>query len=510
MIEDNARYAVDIDDLIERIRSGGDLYVASNRGPNEYRFVAGHWQVTPGRGGLVAMLEPVYRRPGVTWLACAMTGDEREFARQSATGEIPAGRADDVADMRYVVAPAEEFSDYYGVIANQVLWPLQHGMWSPGAENQLTRRHYDALESYRRVNQRFADLLGESDARELTVLVQDYHLYLVPGYLRTRRPDARILHFTHIPWPSLREWQALPRDFVLEVFESLCAADVIGFQTRGDAVHFLASVEMLFGADAVDHAASTTNVGGRTSLVRHYPAAPDYAAVEESGRRPELQARLATIAPRLGERTILRVDRLDPAKNQILGFEAYRALLREFPERRRDTLFLAHLIPSRTDLPVYRAYRDAVFRLVGEINAEFSEPGLSDAISILYLNDQDVALAAMQRCDVLLANSVADGMNLVVKEALIISQKGVVPVVGQNMGVCEDMGDWMIPVAASDVWGTALALQRALLMPASIRLTRQAEARDYLRRNDVKAWLVAQLLDLASVVRAGRVRESIA
>ncbi len=95
------------------------------------------------------------------------------------------------------------------------------------------------------------------------------------------------------------------------------------------------------------------------------------------------------------------MDRLDPAKNQLLGFEAYRALLREFPERRKDTLFLAHLIPSRTDLPAYRAYRDSVFRLVGEINAEFSEPGLSDAISILYLNDQDVALAAITASELL-------------------------------------------------------------------------------------------------------------
>src|SRR5207249_1068004 len=127
--------------------------------------------------------------------------------------------------------------------------------------------------------------------------------------------------------------------------------------------NFLHGAATLFGPTAVDHDSQALRMGDRKTLVRAYPAAPDFYQLEEAaGTSAE---RIGSISPYLGRRTILRVDRLDPSKNQLMGFEAFRELLHEEPERRLDTRFLACLIPSRTDIAVYRDYRDAVFRVVG-------------------------------------------------------------------------------------------------------------------------------------------------
>jgi len=63
------------------------------------------------------------------------------------------------------------------------------------------------------------------------------------------------------------------------------------------------------------------------------------------------------------------------------------------------------MIPSRTDLSVYRAYRDRVYRTIDAINERFKGDCGGPPIEVFYTNDRDQALAAMEVCDVLLVNS---------------------------------------------------------------------------------------------------------
>ena len=94
-------------------------------------------------------------------------------------------------------------------IANELLWALQHGLWDPLRNHRIEERHHRAWESYRAVNRYFAESIANEPGDRPSVLVQDYHLYLLPGLLRELRPGARILHFTHIPWPPPVVWSAL-------------------------------------------------------------------------------------------------------------------------------------------------------------------------------------------------------------------------------------------------------------------------------------------------------------
>jgi trehalose 6-phosphate synthase len=193
---------------------------------------------------------------------------------------------------------------------------------------------------------------------------------------------------------------------------------------------------------------------------------------------------------------MIRVDRLDPSKNQQTGFLAFARLLELRPDLRRHVRFLAFLIPSRTDLTVYRAYRDRVCRTIDAINQRFSADCGGPPIEVFYTNNRDQALAAMEGCDVLLVNSVRDGMNLVAKEWAIVSRRPGVLVVSETAGVAESAADSALLVSPLDVEGTARAMATALDMPRAERAGRLTRFRDRVTAWTAEHWLSAQLDDL--------------
>jgi trehalose 6-phosphate synthase len=194
--------------------------------------------------------------------------------------------------------------------------------------------------------------------------------------------------------------------------------------------------------------------------------------------------------------TVIRVDRLDPSKNQIIGFRAFGRLLELRPDLRSQVRFLAFLIPSRTDLSVYRRYRDAVYAAIEEVNARFAQDCGSDPIQVFYTNDREQALAAMEQCDVLLVNSREDGMNLVVKEWAVVSQRPGVAVISETAGVATITADNALLVCPLDIEGTARAMERALDMPKEERAARLASLRESVYSWSAADWLSAQLTEL--------------
>jgi trehalose 6-phosphate synthase len=189
---------------------------------------------------------------------------------------------------------------------------------------------------------------------------------------------------------------------------------------------------------------------------------------------------------------VIRVDRLDPSKNQILGFMAFGRLLEIRPDLRGRVRFRAFLVPSRTDLSVYRKYRDAVYRVIEEVNARFGgEAGAP--IEVFYTHDREQALAAMEQGDVLLVNSREDGMNLVVKEWALVSQRPGVAIVSETAGVAWETGTSALLVSPLDVEGTAQAMSQALDMPPAERWARLERIRGHVLGWTAQRWLEAQL-----------------
>jgi trehalose 6-phosphate synthase len=240
--------------------------------------------------------------------------------------------------------------------------------------------------------------------------------------------------------------------------------------------------------------------------VRAFPASIDPAAMKQLMRSPAVAAARARLAfwtdaqdrDRRDEaqQTIIRVDRLDPSKNQIIGFRAFGRLLEVRPELCRNLRFLAFLIPSRTDLRVYRNYRDAVYDAIDKVNTRFAAECGGEPIKVFYTNDREQALAAMEQCDVLLVNSREDGMNLVVKEWAVVSQRPGVAVISETAGVAAITADTALLVSPLDIEGTARAMEQALSMPEGERASRLANLRESVYSWDASDWLSAQLAEL--------------
>jgi trehalose 6-phosphate synthase len=213
-------------------------------------------------------------------------------------------------------------------------------------------------------------------------------------------------------------------------------------------------------------------------------------------RLPPVAEAHQRLAADRGAMTIIRVDRLDPSKNQQVGFLAFARLLEMRPDLCGRVRFLAFMVPSRTDLGVYRAYRDAVYGTIEEVNARFGEACGRPPIGVYYTNDRDQALAAMQTCHVLLINSLQDGMNLVAKEWAVVAQEPGVLIVSETAGVAADAADSALLISPLDVEGTACAMAAALDMPLDERRTRHARFLKRVTQWSAHDWLNAQLVDL--------------
>ena len=468
--------------------------VVTNRAPFE-RTRSGMWK--RGGGGVVTAMLAAAEATGATWIAC--TGGMTTTATTAAPGPPRAGRAaGPPVTIETVSLDRETYRKYYGVIANPLLWFVQHYLWPLAYEPVVDESIHDAWHSgYARVNRLVADAVvaaARGAVRRPVVLLQDYHLYLAPRMIRDAIPHAVTQHFVHIPWPTPHYWTVLPEEIRNSILDGLLANDVIGFQTNRDVRNFLAACEELMGL-RVDHRERAVLHRGRVSWVRAYPVSVDVAALRRLAASHQVAAEEEAIAQWRPEMLIVRVDRTDPIKNVIRGFLAYEQMLLNHPELAGRVQFWAFLQPSRQDVGMYTEYLERIRREVRRINDAMRRPGW-EPIRLELRESLKRAVAAYRAFDVLLVNSIYDGMNLVAKEGMLLNERGGVLVLSENAGAHEQIGRHALSVNPFDVGATADALHRALTMPMEERRARSAAIADEVCREDVVRWLTRQLDDV--------------
>ena len=460
------------------------LIVVSNRGPISYGRDRGERIARRGAGGLVTALAPLVSRHDVTWIASAISDEDRAVAAEGTIEET----AHDGSRyrLRLVAHSPGAYDLYYNVIANPALWFVQHGLWARKhhPERSLTPAWDDG---YVRVNGAFADaVVGELEREPAAaVLFHDYHLYVAPALVRRRCPDAALSHFTHIPWVGPDGWSVLPERIVRGIHEGLLACDVAGFHTQRWRRAFLDSCAGL-GLEPDER------------RVTAHPIAIDpdeFDALAVSEPVLERERELEAARP---ERLILRVDRTDPSKNVPRGLEAFGLLLERRPDLRGRVGMLALLDASRQTIPEYVEERERIEAAAAAVEARF--PG---ALRLRIADDFPASIAAYKQFDVLLVNAVMDGLNLVAKEAPIVNRRAGVVVLSVNAGAYEELRHWVVPVEPLDVSGTADALEDALALAEDERDRRRREIAAHVRSHDLEHWIAAQLADLdrASSIR---------
>jgi trehalose 6-phosphate synthase len=158
--------------------------------------------------------------------------------------------------------------------------------------------------------------------------------------------------FIHIPWPEVRYWQtSLPTNITQAIYTGLLGNDIIGFQTRRDAQNFLEGVPAVLPEAEIDRDKRAILRDNHRTLVRDYPISISVSEERHIVRSAAGRRAVQQIQPLLGEQTIMRVDRIEPTKNIVQGFQAYKQLLEQHPELQKKVKFLAFLVPSRQSLP---------------------------------------------------------------------------------------------------------------------------------------------------------------
>jgi trehalose 6-phosphate synthase len=475
------------------------LIVVSNRGPVSYAREGGERVARRGGGGLVTALRSLVSHHDVTWIASAMSAEDRLVAQEgNSTAIDETARDGSPYRLRLVEHDAQAYDWFYNVVANPMLWFLQHYLWELGHTPNLDRGFGTAWEEgYSAVNRAFAEaVIAELEQEpEAAVCFHDYHLYLAPRFVRDALPDAVMSHFVHIPWPQADYWRILPEDIRFAIHDGLLANDVVGFHTERWRRNFVRSARDICDArvdgDAVAHRGSRT-------LATAHPISVDpqeFDALAESEAVLAAEDAIEAVRP---ERLILRVDRTDPSKNVVRGFRAFELYLAAHPEMHGRVGMLALLDPSRQDIPEYAEYLGAIQRTARQVNDRFQSDGWTP-IDLQIADDFPQAVAAYKQYDVLLVNAIFDGLNLVAKEAPLVNQRDGVLILSENAGVHEELGDWALTVNPFDLGGQAEAIHDALELAADDRSRFVEAIRAHVRANDVGAWIAAQLADLDAV-----------
>jgi trehalose 6-phosphate synthase len=509
-------------ELCNQVLKGKRLVLASNRGPVTYeRNEQGELVKKRGSGGVVTALLSLTRYTPVTWVAAALSETDREIAQSESKGQdLDAGEN---LRLRFVNIDQDSFDKYLNVISNPLLWFVQHEMDDLLQEENLKQRDliFEAWrEGYVTANQEFAKAVVEEAEKEDAapfVILHDYQLYLAPGMVRQQKPDAVIMHFTHIPWPEPEIWQSLPAGLVKAICDGLLDCNLVGFQTSKDVRAFVNTCEEYLSGVTVEEEAGggyrVERAGQINTQIKAYPISIDPAEVRKTyqGKAAQQWREKLSDLRQSVEKLIVRVDRVDPNKNIITGFEAYRELLRTAPEWQSKVSFLALLVPTRESVPEYAAYRDQTFALIEEINKEFGNPESKwKPVEYFYGNDYGRALAALSMAEVVLVNSLADGMNLVAKEASVVNERNSVLILSYQAGAWEELQDGAIGIDPADVDATREALVEALAMPEEERRARAVLLSQTIENNDLSNWLAAQLADLGHFQAAPPDRKQVA
>jgi trehalose 6-phosphate synthase/phosphatase len=449
------------------------LILVSNRLPVTVRHENDEVVVERSAGGLATGLRSPHEQTDGIWIG--WPGDTSRLSEvQQRAMEAH------LADLRCVPVPLtpDEVSRYYDGFANAVLWPLFHYLLD---RIPLTSQEW---ESYRAVNEKFADMAAQAWRPGDLLWVHDYQLCLVPRFLRARLPSARIGFFLHIPFPASEVMRILPwRD---QVLEGLLGADLVGFHTFTYRSHFVSSVLRILGIPTQN---DCIYFDGREIRLGVFPIGVDSHAIGALASDPDVLGEASAICTEAhGQKILLGIERLDYTKGIPCRLVAFERFLEREPHWRGKVRLVQIAVPSRDQVPSYQEARRHLDELVGRINGAFSTV---DWVPIHYvqrsLNERQV-VALYRAADVMLVTPLRDGMNLVAKEFVTSrSDEDGVLILSEFAGAAAEMGE-ALQVNPYDIESLAQAYADALTMPEEERRLRMRALRQRIAARDVHQW----------------------
>lgn len=437
--------------------------------------------------------------------------------------EIEPSEQDDVAQtlletFKCVPAfiPPELFTKFYHGFCKQHLWPLFHYMLplSPDLGGRFDRSLWQAYVS---VNKIFADKVMEVISPDDDfVWVHDYHLMVLPTFLRKRFNRVKLGFFLHSPFPSSEIYRTLPvRN---ELLRALLNSDLIGFHTFDYARHFLSCCSRMLG---VAYQSKRGYIGleyyGRTVSIKILPVGIHMGQLRSVLDIPETEAKVAELRNKYeGQTVLLGVDDMDIFKGISLKLLAFEQLLTQHPDKRGKIMLIQIANPARGRGKDVQEIRSETYATVNRINQLFGQPGYEPVVLIdtsLHFYERIAYYVIAECC---LVTAVRDGMNLIPYEYVVCRQgtdkldktlgldpsapKKSMLVVSEFIG-CSPSLSGAIRVNPWNIDSVAEAMDSALIIADLEKQMRHDKHYKYVSSHDVAYWAHSFLLDLERACR---------
>ena len=484
--------------LKEHVRqelSGKNLYVVSNREPYMHIRSGGKIECIVPAGGLVTALDPIMRACSGVWIAHGSGDADVEVTDKNGKLEVPPDEPQ--YNLKRVWLTKEEEEGYYYGFSNEGIWPLCH--------NTHTRPIF-RLEDwihYQMVNEKFAkSLLDEIENEENPlILIQDYHFALLPFLIKSKRPDARVAIFWHIPWPNPEAFGICP--WKREILLGLLAADLMSFQIQYHCNNFLDTIDR-FIESKINWEQFSVERNEHITLVKPFPISVAFPVIlGHEGSVETLDVLRSMIMKELGlsiQYLGVGVDRIDYTKGIIERFKGVERFFEKHPEYIEKFSFVQLGAPSRTHIKRYLDLLAEVEETASKIKWRFQTKKWKPIIYLEAHHSHEKINRFYKAADICMVTSLHDGMNLVAKEFVASrnDEDGVL-ILSQFTGASREFHDAFI-VNPYDIEEVADSIYSSLTMPPDERKARMRRMQVVLKEYNVYRW-AANLISTLSRIR---------
>jgi trehalose 6-phosphate synthase/phosphatase len=448
------------------------IILVSNRLPVEIDFSSPQHDLKPTAGGLATSLQKILK----TYSESVWIGYPGDLSELEDRTKIKILNKLITRKLIPVELDNETHKKYYEDYSNKLIWPLFHYLI------ETIPLKISGWSEYQKANQKFADKIIEYFEPGDLVWIQDYHLFLVPAYLRKALSDVKIGFFLHIPFPSSEIFRILPNRE--DILEGLLGADLVGFHTYSYQRNFTSSVMRLLG---LEYQPEGFYFKGNYSRAGVFPISIDLEDFQDKAIKPEIIEKVKAIKTEK-LKIILGIDRMDYTKGiprRLLSIERF---FEKYPQYIGKVKFIQVGVPTRSGVDSYVRYRRLVFELVGRINGKYSNP---DFVPIHFIHrsvSKEELIALYKSADIMLVTPIRDGMNLVAKEYVICKgkQEGIL-ILSEYAGAVSELQEALV-VNPFHIEEVSDSIRQGLEMDSSEKIERMTTMYERIEKYDMNHW----------------------
>ena len=447
------------------------IIIVSNRLPIKVIKNKNSYEFINSSGGLATGMNSIHSKNDTIWIG--WPGIASDNLNKKTKGEL--NKFLDKKNFKPVHLNKKEIKDFYYGLSNKSLWPLFHYF----IEYSIFDK--DNWDSYKSVNNKFAQCIIENYNEGDLIWIHDYQLMLCPKIVRDLIPNSIIGFFLHIPFPSFEIFRIFP--WRKELLSGILGSDLVGFHTYDYQRHFLSSVKRILLTNVK---LNRVSVGSRKILVNTFPMGIDFEKFNNGAKKYLTKNSLKK--PQFSLKNILTIDRLDYTKGVVQRIKAFEMFLDNYPQYIEKVKLIMLTVPSRENVSDYKNLKKETDEIVGRINGKYSTVNWNPIAYYYRSMPFDQLIDLYVTSDVAMITPVRDGMNLVAKEyiATRVNGDGVL-ILSEMAGASKELFE-AVQINPFDLYNMSESIFKALTMPKEEQINRNLSMQNRLKRYSVEYW----------------------